>query len=246
MNADRTLADSPNPRSPWLWLAAALLAAITVPPATEFALSRQRPYPEEHRRLSAVRQPNSEQIARMMSIAWSVRIANVRQVLVACLVPMTIAFGLVGGWIYRRVGWATLGTVAGIAIGIAVTMLSSSQVLRFQRDATSVGNDMAAIALHAVQWLIIGAGATIAILVGSKRIRVFGHAAGALVAAAAAMGSLYVLIGSALDPNHQTGLAVPIDGEVRYLWTSLPPLIVGGILTWTHLRSGIRPGIGPM
>ena len=87
--------------------------------------------------------------------------------------------------------------------------------------------DLLAIRMHTTQWLVLGASAVIAAVIGSPKLSFGMELTGATILAAIIAGVLYVIASTVMDPFCQTSNLVALEGIPRYLWTSVSPLLIG-------------------
>lgn len=224
--------DPSGVRSPWLWMAAGLIAAILVPISLQAVAQSRIPLPAEHTELSSNPAPPDEDAERINVLERENRLANHNRFMIGPGVVMSVVFGLFAGLISQRIVMGIVGAVVGAALAYALPMAATSQVLEFEQQAlekmvVGQGGDTIAMLAHGIQWLVFGVCTAVAVLIGYGKVTMGGKAFAATLLAAALGSVLYVILATVLDPTSQPGNAEPVAGTARFLWTSVPPLLAG-------------------
>lgn len=138
-------------------------------------------------------------------------------------------FGLTEGLMRRSakitvvgiLGGGIVGALAGVAAGVA------AQFVRLQLAMRPLDDGYKALAIHAIAWIVVGAGLGIAVgmLAGRRAVLFRTGAAGAVAGLVAAV--LYSPLAAVLFPLQNSELLLPAGSLNRLLWVSLAGALIG-------------------
>ncbi|GEM_PF-5701763 len=217
------------PRGHWgLWIAAGFLGAIvctlTVGWIAKYGVVMDLSSSKESSAGDGM-EISPEELAAMRANV----IANIRRLLYAVGVSLTLVFSIFGGIRYRNLGRGLVGFVIGSLVVSVVSFGMGGVIADLETRANMSPQqvDYLGMILHSIQWLVISTGPVVAIGWITKSISV-GLKALLLFGLAAALGGVgYIMGGGLVDPQNASHLARPSLETSLYLWSALPPIAAG-------------------